>query len=138
MAIVQSVKPKTMLLEETADIPKQRLGAIQRIELDFSGDQAYAIAAQELARPDKRQELRFSWPENIGADERRTYSLTEIKRWLEVFLFRFFAISQFKRSALPNGPKISSGGSLSPRGDWRAPSDGNARVWIDELHANVP
>jgi NAD+ synthase (glutamine-hydrolysing) len=81
---------------------------------------------------------RGSWPENIGADERRTYSLTEIKRWLEVFLFRFFAISQFKRSALPNGPKISSGGSLSPRGDWRAPSDGNARVWIDELHANVP
>ena len=81
---------------------------------------------------------RGSWPENIGADERRTYSLAEIKRWLEVFLFRFFAISQFKRSALPNGPKISSGGSLSPRGDWRAPSDGNARVWIDELHANVP
>ena len=81
---------------------------------------------------------RGSWPENIGADERRTYSLTEIKRWLEVFLFRFFAISQFKRSALPNGPKISSGGSLSPRGDWRAPSDGNARVWIDELRANVP
>jgi NAD+ synthase (glutamine-hydrolysing) len=81
---------------------------------------------------------RGNWPENIGADERRTYSLTEIKRWLEVFLFRFFAISQFKRSALPNGPKISSGGSLSPRGDWRAPSDGNARVWIDELHANVP
>jgi NAD+ synthase (glutamine-hydrolysing) len=81
---------------------------------------------------------RGSWPDNIGADERRTYSLPEIKRWLEVFLFRFFAISQFKRSALPNGPKISSGGSLSPRGDWRAPSDGNARVWIDELHANVP
>jgi NAD+ synthase (glutamine-hydrolysing) len=81
---------------------------------------------------------RGSWPENIGAEERRTYSLAEIKRWLEVFLFRFFAISQFKRSALPNGPKISSGGSLSPRGDWRAPSDGNARVWIDELHANVP
>jgi NAD+ synthase (glutamine-hydrolysing) len=81
---------------------------------------------------------RGSWPDNIGADERRMYSLPEIKRWLEVFLFRFFAISQFKRSALPNGPKISSGGSLSPRGDWRAPSDGNARVWIDELHANVP
>jgi NAD+ synthase (glutamine-hydrolysing) len=81
---------------------------------------------------------RGSWPENIGADERRTYPLTEIKQWLEIFLFRFFAISQFKRSALPNGPKISSGGSLSPRGDWRAPSDGNARVWIEELQANVP
>ncbi len=81
---------------------------------------------------------RGSWPENTGADGRRAYTLSEIKRWLEVFLFRFFAISQFKRSALPNGPKISSGGSLSPRGDWRAPSDGNAQVWIDELRVNVP
>jgi NAD+ synthase (glutamine-hydrolysing) len=79
-----------------------------------------------------------SWPANIPTNERRAYSLKEIKRWLEVFLFRFFAISQFKRSALPNGPKISSGGCLSPRGDWRAPSDGNARVWIEELHTNVP
>ena len=64
--------------------------------------------------------------------------MPEIKRWLETFLFRFFTTSQFKRSALPNGPKISSGGSLSPRGDWRAPSDGNAKVWIEELLANVP
>ncbi len=81
---------------------------------------------------------RGSWPENVPAAERRSYSLAEIKRWLGVFLFRFFAISQFKRSALPNGPKISSGGSLSPRGDWRAPSDGNARVWLEELKAKVP
>ena len=78
------------------------------------------------------------WPENTPAEKRRSYTLTEIKRWLEVFLFRFFTISQFKRSAVPNGPKISSGGSLSPRGDWRAPSDGNARVWLEELKANVP
>ncbi len=81
---------------------------------------------------------RGSWPEKIQAETRRAYTLSEIKRWLEVFLFRFFAISQFKRSVLPNGPKISSGGSLSPRGDWRAPSDGSAQVWIDELRANVP
>ena len=81
---------------------------------------------------------RGAWPQNIAASDRRSYSLAEIKRWLEVFLFRFFTVSQFKRSALPNGPKISSGGSLSPRGDWRAPSDGNARVWLDELKANVP
>jgi NAD+ synthase (glutamine-hydrolysing) len=81
---------------------------------------------------------RGNWPENIGLESRRAYALPEIKRWLEVFLFRFFAISQFKRSALPNGPKISSGGSLSPRGDWRAPSDGNARVWLEELKANIP
>jgi NAD+ synthase (glutamine-hydrolysing) len=81
---------------------------------------------------------RGDWPPNIQASDRRSYSLAEIKRWLSIFLFRFFATSQFKRSALPNGPKISSGGSLSPRGDWRAPSDGNARVWLEELKANVP
>jgi NAD+ synthase (glutamine-hydrolysing) len=50
-----------------------------------------------------------------------------------VFLRRFFATSQFKRSALPNGPKVSSGGSLSPRGDWRAPSDSSAEAWVSAL-----
>jgi NAD+ synthase (glutamine-hydrolysing) len=68
---------------------------------------------------------------------RRAYDLPEIKRWLELFLRRFFA-NQFKRSALPNGPKISSGGSLSPRGDWRMPSDASPRAWLDELKRNVP
>ena len=58
--------------------------------------------------------------------------------WLGVFLQRFFGFSQFKRSAMPNGPKVAAGGSLSPRGDWRAPSDGNARVWLQELEENVP
>ena len=57
---------------------------------------------------------------------------------MAVFLRRFFAFSQFKRSAMPNGPKVSGGGSLSPRGDWRAPSDGNAAAWIEELERNVP
>jgi len=57
--------------------------------------------------------------------------------WLENFVRRFFATSQFKRSAIPNGPKVSSGGSLSPRGDWRAPSDGLADVWLAEV-AQVP
>jgi NAD+ synthase (glutamine-hydrolysing) len=76
---------------------------------------------------------RGHWPENISGAGHRAYALSEIKRWLEVFLFRFFTISQFKRSALPNGPKITSGG-----GDWRAPSDSNAIVWLDELKANVP
>ena len=61
------------------------------------------------------------------------YRLGEIRRWLEVFLRRFFQTSQFKRSALPNGPKVGSGGSLSPRGDWRAPSDGNATAWLADL-----
>ncbi len=66
------------------------------------------------------------------------YDLPTIRHWLEVFLNRFFGFSQFKRSALPNGPKVSAGGSLSPRGDWRAPSDGNARAWLAELDAHVP
>ena len=57
---------------------------------------------------------------------------------MEVFLYRFFTISQFKRSASPNGPKVTAGGSLSPRGDWRAPSDGNARLWLEELRAQTP
>jgi NAD+ synthase (glutamine-hydrolysing) len=78
------------------------------------------------------------WPANTPETARRGYDLTEIKHWLRVFLLRFFEKSQFKRSALPNGPKISSGGSLSPRGDWRAPSDAGAAVWLEELAANVP
>ncbi len=78
------------------------------------------------------------WPRNVPDTARRAYDLPEIRRWLEVFLKRFFAFSQFKRSAMPNGPKISSGGSLSPRGDWRAPSDGNAAAWLAELAENVP
>jgi NAD+ synthase (glutamine-hydrolysing) len=61
------------------------------------------------------------------------YALGEIRKWLGVFLGRFFQTSQFKRSALPNGPKVGSGGSLSPRGDWRAPSDGNASAWLEDL-----
>jgi NAD+ synthase (glutamine-hydrolysing) len=81
---------------------------------------------------------RGHWPQNIPAAAKRAYSLPEIKQWLRVFLYRFFELSQFKRSALPNGPKISSGGSLSPRGDWRAPSDASAKVWLEELEAGVP
>ena len=78
------------------------------------------------------------WPPGFDVDRRTAYDLTTIRKWLEVFVQRFFAFSQFKRSALPNGPKVVAGGSLSPRGDWRAPSDGNATVWLDELRRNVP
>jgi NAD+ synthase (glutamine-hydrolysing) len=81
---------------------------------------------------------RGRWPENIPEAAKRAYTLSEIKQWLRVFLYRFFELSQFKRSTLPNGPKISSGGSLSPRGDWRAPSDATAKVWLEELETGVP
>ncbi|WP_018265066.1 NAD(+) synthase [Methylosinus sp. LW4] len=73
------------------------------------------------------------WPVDIPAEKRRAYDVEEIKHWLGVFVRRFFATSQFKRSALPNGPKVSSGGSLSPRGDWRAPSDSSAAAWLADV-----
>lgn len=79
-----------------------------------------------------------AWPPGFPEDRRPAYTLPEIKHWMRVFLQRFFAFSQFKRSAMPNGPKVSAGGSLSPRGDWRAPSDGNARAWLHELETGVP
>ncbi|HEY5910193.1 MAG TPA: NAD(+) synthase [Verrucomicrobiae bacterium] len=81
---------------------------------------------------------RGDWPDLLPADKRTQYDLPTIKKWLEVFLYRFFKLSQFKRSAIPNGPKVGSGGSLSPRGDWRAPSDAEAEAWLSELQAKVP
>jgi NAD+ synthase (glutamine-hydrolysing) len=81
-----------------------------------------------------RDRARGNWPE-IPAASRNAYSIGEIKRWLGVFLRRFFQLSQYKRSAIPNAPKIGSGGSLSPRADWRAPSDGQAAAWLAELDA---
>ncbi|WP_428376554.1 NAD(+) synthase [Lichenicoccus sp.] len=81
---------------------------------------------------------RGTWPPGFPEQRRREYPLGEIRHWLELFLRRYFGFSQFKRSAMPNGPKLSSGGALSPRGDWRAPSDGNARAWLEELARNVP
>jgi NAD+ synthase (glutamine-hydrolysing) len=76
------------------------------------------------------------WPEGPHVT-RNEYTLAAIKKNLGIFLFRFFKTSQFKRSCIPNGPKVGSGGSLSPRGDWRAPSDSEATVWMDDLK-NIP
>ncbi|MGK6357141.1 NAD(+) synthase [Sphingomonas sp. DT-207] len=78
------------------------------------------------------------WPIDFPEAGRNQYDLATIAKWLEVFLFRFFQTSQFKRSALPNGPKVSAGGALSPRGDWRAPSDSVATAWIEELQKALP
>lgn len=79
-----------------------------------------------------------SWPPGFPENKRPSYSLKEIRHWLQIFVQRFYSFSQFKRSALPNGPKVSYGGSLSPRGDWRAPSDMSARIWLEEVEREVP
>ena len=79
-----------------------------------------------------------NWPTGFPEDKRPYYSLKEIRHWLQIFVQRFYSFSQFKRSALPNGPKVSHGGALSPRGDWRAPSDMSARIWLDEIEREVP
>ncbi|KZS66530.1 MAG: NAD(+) synthase [Mycobacterium pseudokansasii] len=85
-----------------------------------------------------RDSERGSWPPGFPHDKRPSYSLSEIRHWLQVFVERFYSFSQFKRSALPNGPKVSHGGALSPRGDWRAPSDMPARTWLDQIEQEVP
>jgi NAD+ synthase (glutamine-hydrolysing) len=77
------------------------------------------------------------WPPNFPDERRVSYDLATIRQWLEVFVRRFFA-SQFKRSALPNGPKVSHGGTMSPRGDWRMPSDASPAAWLAEIDANIP
>jgi NAD+ synthase (glutamine-hydrolysing) len=79
-----------------------------------------------------------AWPPGFPVEDHYAYDLATVTKWLRVFLQRFFAFAQFKRSAIPNGPKVSPIGSLSPRGDWRAPSDGNARVWLAELDEALP
>jgi NAD+ synthase (glutamine-hydrolysing) len=77
------------------------------------------------------------WPPGFPEEGRPAYDLAEVRCWLEVFIRRFFA-NQFKRSALPNGPKVSAGGTMSPRGDWRMPSDASPAAWLAELEAHVP
>jgi NAD+ synthase (glutamine-hydrolysing) len=91
-----------------------------------------------LAHHAWRDRTRGNWPDLIPEDRRNEYTLTDVKHWLGVFLERFFQTSQFKRSAIPNAPKVGSGGSLSPRGDWRAPSDSSAQAWLAELRDRVP
>jgi NAD+ synthase (glutamine-hydrolysing) len=81
---------------------------------------------------------RGNWPPGFPENKRPAYSLKEIRHWLGVFVQRFYSFSQFKRSAMPNGPKVSHGGALSPRGDWRAPSDMSARIWLDEIEREIP
>ncbi len=83
-----------------------------------------------------RDKSKGTWPD-IPEEKRHQYTIGEIKHWLAVFIHRFFESSQYKRSCIPNAPKVGSGGSLSPRGDWRAPSDGEAKAWQAAL-ADIP
>ncbi|MDD4159484.1 MAG: hypothetical protein PHO18_00890, partial [Synergistaceae bacterium] len=76
------------------------------------------------------------WP-NVPYEKRHQYDISEIKHWLGIFLHRFYKTSQFKRSCVPNGPKVGSGGSLSPRGDYRAPSDNEETPWLEDM-LNIP
>jgi NAD+ synthase (glutamine-hydrolysing) len=105
-------------------------------------------STEAMVGPYELQDFNLYWITRYGAKPskvlflawsawREKYSYGELRGWLELFLKRFFA-SQYKRSAAPNGPKLVSGGALSPRGDWRAPSDVAATLWLDELHANTP
>lgn len=84
-----------------------------------------------------RDQTAGEWPPGFPEERRASYDLATVRTWLEVFVRRFFS-SQFKRSALPNGPKVSAGGTMSPRGDWRMPSDASAAAWLAELASNVP
>lgn len=89
-----------------------------------------------LAHHAWKDKRRGNWPD-IPKERRNQYNLTTIKKHLRTFLWRFFQISQFKRSCIPNAPKVGSGGSLSPRGDYRAPSDSDATIWMEALN-NIP
>jgi NAD+ synthase (glutamine-hydrolysing) len=85
-----------------------------------------------LAHQAWRDRSKGRWPD-VPENKRNQYALSEVKRWLGVFLQRFFESSQYKRSCIANAPKVGSGGSLSPRGDYRAPSDGEASAWVSML-----
>ncbi len=83
-----------------------------------------------------RDKTKGQWPD-VPKKKRNQYTIGEIKQWLMIYLHRFFKLSQYKRSCIPNGPKVGSGGSLSPRGDYRAPSDSEATVWLENAK-NIP
>jgi NAD+ synthase (glutamine-hydrolysing) len=107
-----------------------------------------AQSTEAIVGPYELQDFNLFWLTRYGmspskilflawAAWRGKYDYATLRKWLEVFLRRFFA-SQYKRSAVPNGPKIVSGGALSPRGDWRMPSDVSAEAWLAELSSNAP
>ena len=111
----------------------QDFSLFQVLRYGFRPSKVAFLAWHAWSDPERGQ-----WPAKFPEHERPAYSLKEIRHWLQVFAQRFYSFAQFKRSAMPNGPKVSHGGSLSPRGDWRAPSDMSARTWLDEIEREIP
>jgi NAD+ synthase (glutamine-hydrolysing) len=111
----------------------QDFSLFQMLRFGFRPSKVAFLAWHAWSDPEKGD-----WPVGFPDQKRPAYSLKEIRHWLQVFVQRFYSFAQFKRSAMPNGPKVSHGGSLSPRGDWRAPSDMSARTWLDEIEREIP
>jgi NAD+ synthase (glutamine-hydrolysing) len=134
------ISPELVPQEDGADIQSTQsvIGpyALQDFTLHYAARFGYGpqkIAF--LAHAAWGEVTRGVWPPHVAEADRRAYTLQEIIHWLEVFAWRFYGFSQFKRSAMPNGPKLTSAGALSPRGDWRMPSDSSAKVWKAEIAA---
>ncbi len=130
--------PELVPGDSNSDQPSQKTEAVvgpyelQDFTLYYTTRWGYAPSKIAfLAYHAWRDRTQGRWPEMPAT--RQQYSIGEIKHWLSVFAWRFFQISQFKRSCIPNAPKVGSGGSLSPRGDYRAPSDSEATVWLEQL-----
>jgi NAD+ synthase (glutamine-hydrolysing) len=113
--------------------PLQDFTLFHVLRWGFRPSKVAFLAWHAWSDPDKG-----GWPVGFPKDKRGAFTMAEIRKWSEVFAQRFYGFSQFKRSALPNGPKVSWGGSLSPRGDWRAPSDMSAKTWVEEIRREVP
>ncbi len=111
----------------------QDFSLFQMLRFGFRPSKVAFLAWHAWSDPD-----RGDWPVGYPEDKRPSYALKEIRHWLQVFVQRYYSFAQFKRSAVPNGPKVSHGGGLSPRGDWRAPSDMSAKTWLDEIEREVP
>jgi NAD+ synthase (glutamine-hydrolysing) len=126
---------------EPAQSTQERIGPYELQDFNLFYATRYGFTPSKIAYLSWnawRDKKEGQWPQGMPENERREYDLATIKKWLRLFLWRFFKTSQFKRSCVPNSPKVASGGSLSPRGDWRAPSDSEATAWIDELERNTP
>ncbi|MBS0385955.1 MAG: NAD(+) synthase [Proteobacteria bacterium] len=143
--LIRWVTESHIFKNETSDVLRRVLETEISPEL-IPGETAQSTEA--AIGPYELQDFNLYWLTRYGMSPskilflawtvwREKYDYPTLRKWLEVFLKRFFA-NQYKRSATPNGPKIVSGGALSPRGDWRMPSDVSAEAWLAELSANAP